>query len=95
MYAIRSYYAQTITVLDNTGPVISGVGDDFTIDCPDEPVFSTPTASDLCDPEPSLTYEDDDQRDECGLGSITRTWTAEDCAGNTSTASQTITVRDT
>ena len=30
----------------------------------------------------TLTYVDTDTLDECGLGTITRTWTATDCAGN-------------
>ena len=49
-----------------------------------------------CEGEAStmITYEDDDKTDECGLGTITRTWTATDCAGNESTASQTITIED-
>ena len=85
---------QFITIVDNTAPVISGVGPDATIDCPLTPVFSTPSASDACDPNPSLNFSDNDQRDNCGLGPVTRTWTATDCAGNTTTASQTITVRD-
>ena len=52
-------------------------------------VVVTATSNEL-----TLTYEDDDKTDECGLGTITRTWTATDCAGNESTASQTITIED-
>jgi len=86
--------AQTITIEDNTAPVITEVGGPETIDCPDQPVFSEPKVSDTCDANPKLEFVDDDKRDECGLGDVIRTWTATDCAGNTSTASQTITVRD-
>jgi hypothetical protein len=86
--------SQTVTIQDTTAPVITEVGDDMTIDCPDQPKFSEPKVSDTCDADPKLEYVDEDLRDECGLGPVTRTWTATDCAGNTSTASQTITVQD-
>jgi hypothetical protein len=87
--------SQTITVEDNTPPVISGVGADATIECPSEPVFSDPTASDLCDTDPSLTFADVMTPGACPQEySVTRTWTATDACGNSATASQTITVED-
>gem|GEM_PF-3351609 len=89
-----SQESQTVTIEDNAAPVIENVGDDYRVECPDGPVFSEPTVKDECDQNPSLTFEDDDKTDECGLGEITRTWTATDCAGNVSTASQTITIYD-
>nr|WP_229734117.1 T9SS type A sorting domain-containing protein [Flavobacterium orientale] len=87
--------SQTITIEDTTAPVISGVGEAYTVECPTAPVFSTPSASDVCDSQVSLTYVDSSDLDECGLGTVTRTWTATDCAGNSSSASQTITIDDT
>ncbi|WP_444542648.1 HYR-like domain-containing protein, partial [Flavobacterium orientale] len=87
--------SQMITIEDTTAPVISGVGDDFTMECSEPVVFSTPSASDACDSQVSLTYVDSSDLDECGLGTVTRTWTATDCAGNSSSASQTITLEDT
>ena len=86
--------SQTVTIFDNTAPVIDGVGDAFKVECPDEVVFSMPTVSDLCDEQPSLNYVDVYDLDECGLGTVTRTWTARDCAGNTSNASQEATIED-
>jgi hypothetical protein len=87
--------SQTITVEDNTAPEITGVGDDGTVECPSEPVFSDPSASDLCDDNPSLTYDDQRTDGNCAQEySVTRTWTATDACGNSSTASQTITVED-
>ena len=42
------------------------------------------------------TSSDVSNLDACGLGTITRTWTAIDCAGNVATpVSQTITIEDT
>ncbi|UCD17566.1 MAG: hypothetical protein JSV44_01295, partial [Candidatus Zixiibacteriota bacterium] len=87
--------SQTITVIDTVAPVISDVGADETIECPAEPVFSEPTASDLCGPA-ELTFVDDTTTGDCPQEySVMRTWTATDDCGNFSTASQTITVIDT
>lgn len=90
-----SHKSQTITVEDNTDPLISGVGGPQTIECPATPQFSNPTASDACDQSPDLSYEDVRTDGACANEySVTRTWTATDACGNTSTASQTITVED-
>ncbi len=88
--------SQTILVKDTTAPVISGVGGPETIECPATPVFSTPTASDLCDTNPVLSFNDVRTPGSCPAEySLTRTWTATDACGNSSSASQTITVEDT
>ncbi len=74
---------QTINVIDITPPVISGVGPDGTIECPDEPQFSSPSATDACDDDPSLTFEDERTDGDCPQEySVTRTWTATDACGN-------------
>jgi len=91
-----SMASQTITVTDTTAPVISGVGSNGTVECPGMPSFSTPSASDACDPAPSLTFNDETTPGPCPQAySVTRTWTATDACGNSSMASQTITVTDT
>jgi hypothetical protein len=87
---------QTVYVIDNTPPVISGVGGPQTISCPATPssYFSSPTASDGCGAA-SLTYSDGTTSGSCdNARSVKRTWTATDGCGNTATASQTITVVD-
>ena len=87
--------SQTITVRDITPPVISGVGGPSTIDCPAEPTFSSPTASDACTNSTASLAFTDATNTSCGNArTVTRKWTATDACGNTSTASQTITVRD-
>src|SRR5207249_4242050 len=43
--------------VDGTAPTISGVGTDATIECPATPVFSTPSASDICGAA-TLTFAD-------------------------------------
>src|SRR6185503_12067469 len=88
--------SQTITIDDTTAPVLSGQGADATIECPATPVFTDPTVSDACDPNVTITSSDISNLDACGLGTVTRTWTALDCAGNAATpVTQTITIEDT
>ncbi|GIV33140.1 MAG: hypothetical protein KatS3mg031_0675 [Chitinophagales bacterium] len=85
---------QAITVTDDTPPVITGVGADETISCPAIPQFSTPFAEDACS-QAIITFIDDITFGNClGEYSVTRVWIATDACGNTSTASQTITVVD-
>ncbi|MDP2158993.1 MAG: hypothetical protein Q8K02_00790 [Flavobacterium sp.] len=88
------YHKQLITIQDSTPPTISGVGASFSVECSDKYAFSNPTSLDGCDANPSLTYTDTPNLDACGLGTITRTWTSVDCSGNSSTASQTVTIID-
>ena len=57
-YGNMSTESQTVTIFDETAPVITGVEEDYTVDCPDELVWSEPTATDACDSAPSLMYED-------------------------------------
>src|SRR5205814_984026 len=77
-------------------PTISTLPAPSTVECPATPSFTTPTASDACDSSPSLTYADSTTAGSCPQNySVTRTWTATDHCNNNSTASQTITVRDT
>ena len=90
---------QIITVQDTTSPVLSGQGADANVECPEDLVFTAPTASDTCSAassEPTITFIDTTTSDNCGLVATTRTWTATDCAGNASaTVSQTLTYIDT
>src|SRR5439155_890885 len=88
--------SQTVHVVDTTAPVISGVGPAQTIQCPATPTFSSPTATDACDSKPTLTFADVTTPGNCPQAyDVTRTWTAKDACGNTSTASQTVHVVDT
>ena len=57
-------------------------------------LFGEPTAEDVCDNGATITHEDSfDNEDGCA-GSMTRTWTATDICGNTTTAAQTINFTD-
>src|SRR5678815_83860 len=88
--------AQTITVIDNTPPVIGGQGSNTTIFCPATPSFTAPTASDVCGTASVQLLSDVSAAGTCA-GSYTRTqtWMAADACGNQSgTVAQTITVID-
>src|SRR6185436_5251669 len=88
--------SQVINVIDTTAPVISALPAASTIQCPAAPGFATPTATDACDPAPSLTFADVITAGTCPQSQVvTRTWTATDACNNSSTASQVINVIDT
>jgi hypothetical protein len=75
--------------------VIAALPAPTTINCPATPVFATATAVDACGSAFTLTSNDVTTNGACaGQYSVTRTWTATDACGNTSTASQTINVQD-
>jgi hypothetical protein len=88
--------SQTITKQDNTAPRISCPAD-TTIDCAATPAFGTPTASDNCDPSPTVREVSTERRaGRCPQESVyVRTWEAVDACGNVSgPCSQTITKQD-
>lgn len=84
------------TLEDNQGPVFSNVPASTSVECNNVPSVSTPTIMDSCDPNPTLDFMETNQPGNClGSYTLTRTWTATDDCGNTTTAVQTITVDDT
>ncbi len=89
---------QTITVDDSTDPVIT-CPPDAVAECGDpvDPAaLGEATATDACDAEVDITYDDVMDPGTCpGEYVISRTWTATDDCGNTATCVQTITVEDT
>jgi len=92
-----SVCVKTVTIGDEEGPVLEcpvdaslSIGEDFS---PDALGFAT--AVDNCDAEPVVTYEDNTVPGECtGSLLVTRTWTATDAYGNSSTCDQTISIGD-
>ncbi|WP_228850850.1 hypothetical protein [Aegicerativicinus sediminis] len=92
-----SQVTQTITVRDITSPTwTTSPGADATIDCPSEPVFTAPTASDECSTATVNEISDVTTPGSCtGTYVRTKTWEAvDDCGNKSSQVTQTITVRD-
>ncbi len=86
---------QTINVSDNTAPIISGVPSNIDVSCDNIPAAASPSATDNCDPNPTITIEETTIVGPCDQSySIIRTWVASDNCGNTSSASQTLNVSD-
>jgi hypothetical protein len=85
---------QTVTVTDDTPPVITCPGD-RRISCEQPVNFGEATAVDYCDPDPDITHSDQTIPGSCAQErTIVRTWFAEDASGNSSSCVQTVTVYD-
>jgi len=84
---------QNITIEDTTAPVLSGQGANTTITAPALPEFTAPVATDECTQVPSVTYSDVTVVN-ANSTVVTRTWTATDACGNSSSVSQVITVNN-
>jgi len=87
--------SQTITVVDDTPPVLScppdiQVNADDYLDCEASIVVGTATATDNCDAAPVVVA--DYTGTMFPVGSTTVTWTATDVCGNTTTCTQMVTV---
>ena len=84
---------QNIVVQDITGPVLT-VPADLALECTGQGgqalSIGIATAIDNCDPFPTVTND----APAIILGTIVVTWTAEDASGNTSTATQNVTIVD-
>ena len=91
-------HVQTITVSDKQAPVfVEELPQDVTVSCDEVPDPVTLTATDNCDPNVTVAFEETQTEDaQCNANFvITRTWTATDCSGNETKHVQTITVSDT
>ena len=86
---------QTITVQDTTAPEFTFVPADYTVECSDEMPMDDATASDNCGEVTIEVSSETTAGDAAGNYTIVRTFTATDDAGNSSSATQTITVQDT
>ena len=84
----------TVTVVDNTNPVLSLAPSDVTVECDAVPAAAVLTATDNCSAVVTMT-----ETRTNGINAnnyiLTRVWTATDPSGNTVSATQIVTVRDT
>ncbi|QWX84309.1 gliding motility-associated C-terminal domain-containing protein [Cellulophaga sp. HaHaR_3_176] len=91
-------HIQVITIEDTVAPTfVENIPQDITVACNEVPDAAILTAVDTCDTDIDVVFEETATNDRnCATGYvITRTWTASDCAGNTTTTTQTITVPPT
>jgi hypothetical protein len=88
--------SQTVTVTDKQSPVLAGVPSNVTVECTALPAVAAVSAIDNCTFSGIVTYSEVRTNGNCPSNYLlTRTWSATDAAGNTATATQVITVRDT
>ena len=86
---------QVIMVEDTTAPVFTMVPEDYTAECDAEHPMLDAEAMDACG-SVSLSLDTDTDYNGCFSSyTITRTWTATDDCGNSSSATQVITIVDT
>src|SRR2546428_1802262 len=88
--------SQTIVVTDSTAPVLTVPANVASVECDAGADVCTATATDNCDPNPTVSYLGQSRADgSCpGKCTLTRTWKAVDNCANESTKSQTIVVTD-
>ncbi|GAB4312015.1 MAG: hypothetical protein Kow0097_13640 [Candidatus Bipolaricaulota bacterium] len=88
---------QRITYIQDTEPPTLVVPGDVTVECDKVPPVGEATATDNCDPAPSVEYLGEERVDgSCPYTyTLIRTWRATDACGNAGEESQTITVADT
>jgi len=86
-------YVQTITVQDTTAHTLAGVPADVTVECTAIPEVASVTASDNCDFNLNVLFEETTTTNGC-IVTITRTWTVADNCDNMDQQSQVITVVD-
>ena len=89
-------HTQTITVIDATAPELIGDFENALVQCDDVPGAPEVSAIDNCDDNVDLEFVEMITQGSClDNYTITRTWTATDNCGNSSTAVQVVNVVDT
>ena len=88
-------YTQTVTIDDNIAPVLSSTPANITVSClADVPGDPGITATDNCGEALVVDYMQSAPGACPGDDTITNTWTVTDCANNTTTYTQTVTIVD-
>ena len=84
-----------VTITDTSSPELYGVPEDMQVECDSVPAPASVTAIDNCDPSPTINYIESRTDGDCLSNyTLTRTWEAIDGCGNSTTATQIITVED-
>jgi len=84
---------QSIAVVDNQAPVISGLDEFIQLGCTEGLVFQEAIVSDNCDATPNVSYNEEININICGE-TYTRIWTATDACGNQSVFVQVVEITD-
>ncbi|MDG3583533.1 gliding motility-associated C-terminal domain-containing protein [Galbibacter pacificus] len=91
----QTVHTQTITIEDNEAPVfVEELPQDITVACNAIPEAVTLTANENCSGNAEVSFDETTTNNDCGISTITRTWTAKDCSNNQTVHTQTITVED-
>jgi hypothetical protein len=86
---------QRVDVVDEGPPALSGVPADVVVTCDAVPPPASPTASDTCDPAPSIVLTETETPGPCpSERTILRSWEARDACGRSTTLAQRIDVVD-
>ena len=89
---VKVYYSGS----DQGKPSIEGVPENVTVECDAVPVPAEVTVTDNCDDDIHAEYLEVREDGDCPNNyTLTRTWTATDDCGNSTTETQVITVQDT
>ena len=91
----KSTATQKVSSSDNEAPKLSAAPSDANVECDAVPAAATLTATDNCDTNVNVVFAEVKTAGACvDAYSLKRTWTATDACGNKTTATQTITVKD-
>ena len=91
---VSSIIDQVITLTDSSAPIFTDAPANETVQClEDVPAAIAPTATDNCG-QANINFSQSVATSSCNE-TLTRTWTANDECGNTSSVTQTITINDT
>ena len=83
-----------VIVKDDTAPIFTYVPPSADLACGGNPGMDQPIAEDNCDPNVTITLDEQSVLGGCNGEDLIRTWTATDLCGNTTTASQRISFTD-
>jgi hypothetical protein len=86
-------FIQYVSIIDTTDPYFNNLPENMTVECDEVPGVAEVTASDICDQDVAVSFNEE-STEGCPY-TITRTWTAWDDCDNMITGTQVITVVDT